>query len=242
MAPLYLLLKDIEDIRLTADLLDPDIDSRVVQANQTYDGSFSTGKWADKKKGLIGPYASMLNDNNFNVKIEDASTTTPAQVQPKKEQPIWMMESTIAGANSVDNSVANKMVNGDVQIQSSTATVDPLELPLNEEFASEQAKELLELLQKYETSNETRWRRWAKYFGFKIEDDYEVVPIKEEMPDESITMIDADYYSTLPKVKVAGSLLSMTEIEDRHILMMSDFEKNEYIKIAQTIYSSIFDI
>ncbi|KAH7646381.1 transcription factor iie-like protein [Dermatophagoides farinae] len=150
MEPLYMLLKEIEDIRLTAELLDPDIDSRIEQPQQNYDGTFSTGKWSDKNKGLFGH--AMANMNHFNVKIDDTDSSNNSQNQPKKEQPIWMMESTISGAaNSMgieNGGKMNKMVNGNAMNTSANTRplIDTIDLPSSLiELSSEQAKEVLEI-------------------------------------------------------------------------------------------------
>lgn len=247
MEPLYMLLKEIEDIRLTTDLLDPDIDSRIEQANNVYDGSFATGKWADKKKGLNQPYSNlMMNDiQNFNVKIEDSSTTPQIQNLPKKEQPIWMIESTISGANSFENIPSkNKLMNGNIQNSNVRPILDTLELPSNGEFSTDQAKEILELLLSFEKPNELKWLKIAKIFGFKNEDEF----VKMEDDDENDETVftdgieNVDFFNSLPLVRVNNCLLQMSQIEDDHILLMSEQEKQDYIRIAQQIYSTIFDI
>ena len=243
-----MLLKEIEDIRLTADLLDPDIDSRVEQANNAYDGTFSNGKWADKRKGL-NPFGNLLSNNieNFNVKIEDSATAQNAQIQPKKEQPIWMVESTISGANTFDSTTKNKLVNGNAQNASSRPIIDTLELPLNGEFGSDQAKEVLEVLLNNEKPNDLKWTRLSKSFGFKNEDEFtiEMTQIKEEPCDTmdwSDGIENVDFFDSLPSVCVNGGQISMSKIIDADIEMMNDHEKQDYIRVAQQIYSAFFDI
>lgn len=244
MEPLYMLLKEIEDIRLSADLLDPDIDSRVEQANNVYDGTFSTGKWADKKKG-INPYASLLTNDiqNFNVKIEDSSSTQNSQNQPKKEQPIWMVESTISGASTFE-SAKNKLVNGNVQNGSSRPIIDTLEFPLSGEYGSDQAKEVLELLLSFEKPNDLKWSKMSKYFGFKSEDELDSSPCKDEddQMDWSDGIENVDFFDSLPQVKVNGYPVALSKITDSHIGQMNDHEKQDYTRIAQQIYSAFFDI
>lgn len=246
MEPLYMLLKEIEDIRLTADLLDPDIDSRVEQTNHVYDGTFSTGKWADKKKGL-SQFGHLLSNNNdnFNVKIEDTSSAQAAQSQQKKEQPIWMLESTIAGASNFELN-KGKLANGNAQNSASRSIIDTLELPLNGEFGSDQAKEVLEILLSNEKPNELKWSRLSNIFGFKNEDEFDGIPVIKEEPVDSMDWSDGienvDFFETLPKIQVNGRSVSISKITDHHIESMSDQEKQEYIRTAQPIYSAFFDI
>lgn len=240
-----MLLKEIEDIRLTADLLDPDIDSRVEQTNHVYDGTFSTGKWADKKKG-IGQFGHMLPSNmdNFNVKIEDPSSAQAAQSQQKKEQPSWMQESTIAGASTFELN-KGKLANGNAQ-NAASHSIDTLDLPLNGEFSSDQAKEVLEILLSNEKPNELKWCRLSKIFGFKNEDEFDGMPVIKEEPVDSMDWSDGienvDFFETLPNIQVNGRSVSISKITDHHIESMSDQEKQEYIRAAQPIYSAFFDI
>ncbi|KAI2805465.1 hypothetical protein RDWZM_008727 [Blomia tropicalis] len=245
MEPLYMLLKEIEDIRLTADLLDPDIDSRVEQPNQSYDGTFATGKWADKKKGL-NSFGNMLTNDiqNFNVKIEDSSTAQNAQNQPKKEQPIWMVESTISGANTFEST--KKSTNGNITSTASRPIIDTLELPLNGEFGSDQAKEVLEVLLSCEKPNDMRWSKISKLFGFKNEDEFETSPTTNDEDNNKMDWNDGienvDFFNSLPTIQVKGGPLLLSNVNDSHIEMMSDYEKQDYIRIAQQIYSAFFDI
>lgn len=245
MEPLYMLLKEIEDIRLTADLLDPDIDSRVEQPNQSYDGTFATGKWADKKKGL-NSFGNMLTNDiqNFNVKIEDSSTAQNAQNQPKKEQPIWMVESTISGANTFEST--KKSTNGNITSTTSRPIIDTLELPLNGEFGSDQAKEVLEVLLSCEKPNDMRWSKISKLFGFKNEDEFETSPTTNDEDNNKMDWNDGienvDFFNSLPTIQVKGGPLLLSNVNDSHIEMMSDYEKQDYIRIAQQIYSAFFDI
>lgn len=247
MEPLYMLLKEIEDIRLTTDLLDPDIDSRIEQSNNVFDDNFSTGKWADKKKGMNQMYSNLLRNDiqNFNVKIEDSSTAPLVSNQPKKEQPIWMLESTISGANTFDTS-KGKLVNGNGPNAIIRPILDTLELPSNGEFSSEQAKEILEMLLSYEKPNELKWIKIAKCFGYKnefIKIDGETEMEEDKENNVANHVIDnGDFFNTLPMIRVNNCMMRLTQINDDHILMMSDQEKQDYIRVAQQIYSTIFDI
>lgn len=246
MEPLYMLLKEIEDIRLTAELLDPDIDSRIEQSNNNYDGSFSTGKWSDKKKGLNAFGNSLNNMNNFNVKINDTNSSS-LQNQTKKEQPVWMLESTISGNNNIDNS-KNKISIGNVVNSATRPLIGTIELPINSELSSDQAKEVLESLLLFEKPNDPRWFKMAKYFGFHNNadnnDDGMINNIKEEYEQDELMEIDyaQHFINNLPLIKVNNCIISLMNISDEHILIMNEFERQEYIRIAQKIYSAVLDM
>lgn len=265
MEPLYMLLKEIEDIRLTAELLDPDIDSRVEAANHVYDGSFSQGKWADKRKGLGGPYGHLMGtmDGNFNVKIEDAAAAAAAASNlPKKEQPIWMVESTISGASTFESKGGaggggGKLVNGNHQSANHTSAAIIETLDLNSlngiEFESEQSKEVLQavLVNEGKHLDAERWSRLSKVFGFKEEEEPfdplanpppPVIEVKEEPMDGDWTIENVDFFETLPKINVSGQPVPISSLSDEHICLMSDHEKQDYIRVAQQIYSAFFDI
>ena len=254
MEPLYMLLKEIEDIRLTAELLDPDIDSRIEQPQQNYDGTFSTGKWSDKNKGLFGH--AMANMNHFNVKIDDTDSSNNSQNQPKKEQPIWMMESTISGAaNSMgieNGGKMNKMVNGNAMNTSANTRplIDTIDLPSSLiELSSEQAKEVLEILLSYEKPNDPRWFRICKYFGFANDPDDDGVDFND-MNDDPMNQngnnnninVDMNFFNRLPFIRVNGHLVSLIDLSDEHIVKMNDMEKQDYIRTAQQLYATVFDI
>ncbi|UXI17190.1 hypothetical protein NH340_JMT03133 [Sarcoptes scabiei] len=231
MEPLYMLLKEIEDIRLTSELLDPDIDSRTEKSsNNDYDASFSSGKWSDKNKGL-NPFIMNNNLNNFNVKIEDNDTSLVTN-QPKKEQPIWMMESTIAGASTVDGG-KSKLSNGSTNVR---PLIDTIDLPTNSELSTEEAKEILEVLLLNEKPDDYRWAKICEYFGFEPSEELLNVKLEIEEIDSTFSPLN------LPCVHVNGSLIPIAKINDKHIVQMKEYEKQEYIHIAQKIYMEVFDM
>lgn len=274
MEPLYMLLKELDDIRYPPELLDPDIPTpQDQQANHVYDGSFAQGKWADKSKGLRGPYGAMMGlpDGPFNVKIEDAATAAAAASAaanlPKKEQPIWMVESTISGASSFEAKGGNgagsggKLVNGNHHPGANI--IENLDLnSLNGiDLNSDEAKEVFQAIldcegKQFDRFTNERWSRLAKIFGIKSEEEPfdplanpppppPTIELKDDPMDDgwpSGSAEHVEFLETLPKVTVCGGPVSIGALTDEHISLMSDHEKQDYIRVAQQIYSSFFDI
>src|SRR5882757_5341385 len=79
MEPLWLLLKDVEDIRLTSDLLEPEIqvsaDSGLKNQLNSSNNPFGGKQWNDKNRAITSEYEnSVLNDQkNYTINIEDSA-------------------------------------------------------------------------------------------------------------------------------------------------------------------------
>ncbi|KAH9392418.1 General transcription factor IIE subunit 1 [Tyrophagus putrescentiae] len=258
MEPLYMLLKKLDDIRYPKELLNPDIPTpQNQQANHVYDGSFAQGKWADKSKGLRGPYGAMMGllDGPFNVKIEDAATAavtaSAAANLPKKEQPIWMAK----GGNGAGGS---KLVNGNQHHHHHPGANIIENIDLNS-LNSDETKEVFQAIldcegKQFDRFTNKRWVRLAKIFGIKNEwepfDPLANLPpptieLKDDPKDDdwpSSSAEHVEFIETLPKVTVCGGQVSIGALTDKHISLMSDHEKHDYICVAQQIYSPFFDI
>jgi transcription initiation factor TFIIE subunit alpha len=104
--PLYILLKEVEDIVLPADLLDPEIqDSNGMNGqlnnNKTSDSSsFGANPWSSRGRSQAD-YDAMMMNTSLTVNIEDDNISASANqenkkdIPEKKEQPSWMTGSTV---------------------------------------------------------------------------------------------------------------------------------------------------
>ncbi|KAH7646382.1 transcription factor iie-like protein [Dermatophagoides farinae] len=54
--------------------------------------------------------------------------------------------------------------------------------------------------------------------------------------------VDMNFFNHLPFIRVNGHLVSLIDLSDEHIVKMNDMEKQDYIRTAQQLYATVFDI
>lgn len=108
--PLYLLLKEVEDLNLSSELLEPEpLDSVLPGVKAEVEDANRQWNSIDRNRGINNSYENMLlKESSMTVKIEESSSSIyqdgkkdagllngNADAQPKKERPSWLTESTI---------------------------------------------------------------------------------------------------------------------------------------------------
>lgn len=254
MEPLWLLLKDVEDIRLSSDLLEPEIQVNSEPQNQSNNGNnpFSGKQWNDKNRQINSEYEnSVLNDQkNYTIKIEDSTNDEtggrPEQdmTVPKKEQPSWMSESTVSNINNSltndvlpnqqnSNKINNKYVSKINSIQNSNSDNEPskeiLETLLIHEKQGENSSSAASLL-----LNDSTNYLLNNYNNNETNEDNEDVIMSDEEEE--------DIEEHQPMVTVGNQSFLLSDINDEIIARMTDEEKEEYIRLTQQVYAHMYDI
>lgn len=252
-----MLLKEIEDIRLPDELIDPqlEINNQQQAASTSSQDVNSQGRnWRQSDNFAINHYNNIYGQNNFVVKIEDVdSVDSGSSVKEeviKKEQPIWMKRSTVTGDSMQTNGDSTQSVGvmtKNMRQSSSTKSHTSINSNGNE---SEHSKEILETLLMHEKQENGLSSSASAAAAISIDhhdngyaksdiNDYEMTNNEE---DDFMSDVEDDTENQIPKIKVGDKLYSIDEIDDHIISLMSPTEKQDYIKLSQQIYSHLYDI
>ncbi|XP_054153299.1 general transcription factor IIE subunit 1-like [Oppia nitens] len=261
MEPLWLLLKDVEDIRLSNDLLEPEIqvssESGPQTQNNNSNNSMAGRQWTDKNRAINSEYEnSVLNDHkNYMVKIEDSNTdeangsADQHLVRAKKEQPSWMLESTVSNINNTINLNSNNDTSITISTTSKTSNKFSSKsmsnlIQTNSFENNEPSKEILETLLIHEKTennnssavsmllNETT-NHLTNSYNNNIDNNEEEIMSEEEEEDND---------NQQPIIIVGNQTIPLSEVNDEIISQMTDEERDEYIRLSQQVYAHMYDI
>ena len=241
--PLYLHLKAVEDLVLPSDLLEPDIADFI----QTKSGVSAThtvnidGKpWRESKTSNYD--SQMLQDlSTTTVKIEknvaestfsEVSQPVEDKTRPKKEDLPWMKNST----------VFEKETPSRIKVEKENSAIN-MHAASDENAGS--SKEILEVLMNFEKTQEGS--KSALSFlntpNFGLEDNPESLEHSMTNNDEEELMdTDEEEVDDSPYVHVNSQPVRLSEIADEHIDLMSQEEKDKYIKLTQEMYSHMYEL
>ena len=255
MEPLWLLLKDVEDIRLTSDLLEPElqVSTSGLQSQANAMNSGFTGKqWSDKNSRINSDFGNALlgEQNNFTIKIEDSydqvdgGSADSEMVKPKKEAPAWMLESTVSNINQTVNSISGA---NDVFTQNSNKTnnrnmskTNPIQSSNSD--SNEPSKEILETLLIHEKQQEHSSSAVSLLLNDTTNHLQSHYNNNDNNEDEIMSDNEDDETIHQPMVTVGNQLVPLNEVNDQIISQMSDEEKEQYIRLTQQFYAHMYDI
>lgn len=284
--PLYILLKEVEDIVLPPDLLEPEIqdnnnhhlnnvNSHVFNQNDPNNFAGRSDPWSTRINRSHADYDAMMMDtsitvniqgeNSFGVKTEEDQDLKPA----KKEQPAWMMGTTVDFGNSSDaidgimgssNSSAFLRIKQEPDDDSHQRTSSISATEGLSEVDLALTKEIIETLMMYEKSSGQRSVDDAVSFLQKQENsnhngnhhgvEEEDIEMESEGEDSSIVpeagrshSLRHPHHSLLsgPRVRVRGKAILLTDITENLVEQMTPEEKEEYIRLTQDLYSHLYD-
>jgi len=248
MEPLYLLLKDVEDIRLSSDLLEPEIEVKPEPGLQSQPNAnpFTGKQWTDKNRAINSEYEnSVFNEQNYTVKIQDSNNETGGhdqeKVTVKKEQPSWMLESTVSSINPINTNISETLP--PISVKTSSKQYIPKTTPiLSSNTDNEPSKEILETLLIHEKQQENSNAASLLLNDTTNEvEDYDHIQNDDQdviMSDEE----DDDVETHEHMVTVGHQSIPLSEINDEIISQMNEEEKEEYIRLTQQVYAHMYDI
>ncbi|KAM9028156.1 general transcription factor IIE subunit 1-like [Ara ararauna] len=240
MEPVFVLLREIEDIALPYELLEPQ-PTETPELSESFDqkvGSSSLEscsqpeKWASR----CSPYSNMYTQN-FVIDVQDSEHKKKTRKKTTKKQPIWMSQSTVEGETRTAN---NSIVNASEETEeSSKETVTDNEvlrtLLLHEPKLSSSIDKAPVVKSKppksgsdvSESEGEAKHSRAAgmEVAGSNFEQE------EEEQETEG------------PILMVAGQPHSYGEVNENPELvsLMTNKEREEYIKVGQEMFQSVFE-
>lgn len=257
--PLYILLKEVEDLKLPQDLLEPEPaePSSSIKNESNLDSGqdpFGSRQWkdSDRNRGINTDYENRLfNEQSMTVKIENVDGSVSGldsmgnlevkeeKVKVRKEQPAWLTESTIFESSPNLNITSNSstdLINTSIKDKFNFTTAG-----LSDDSLSS-SKEILEALLIHEKQHENS----SAAFGLDGSDKNSVFGIDSSLKKHNDDIImdsdDEDIENTdIPLVHVGEKRFALDEIDDDIVTRMTHFERESYIRLTQEIYSHLYE-
>lgn len=218
LEPLYILLREVEGIKLAPEVLEPEpvdintirgIDKKHTNIEQTWSGE------ATRNTGFL------VEETRVDVTIGDDNVNN--SVANRKEQPIWMMESTVLTNNDThsDNKAAESI----------------LEVAAESTNTSGKGDDIMSVL----LAHEKRATNNTAVKGLPNDTDSssdEMTEVKENEVEEVEAMdSEDDEDANIPTVTVGNRTYNITDINDTIIAEMTQAEKEVYVQVFQDYYS-----
>ncbi|XP_065452881.1 general transcription factor IIE subunit 1-like [Chrysemys picta bellii] len=237
--PIFALLRETEEVVLPHDLLEPQ-PTEIPELSESFeqkvcssilDSSSHPEKWANKNSSVSNMYVQ-----NLVIDVQDSEPKTKGKEKVTKEHPIWMSQSTVQGASSyatdsntemskeTDDYVKEVVTDNEViktllihESKSSSGTGHPPPLAKNKLHESES-----------DTSESEEEAKHAKPVVVKA--------AGSDLEQEEQETLD-------PTVMVAGQAHLYSEVSDNPELvsLMTDEEREVYIKVGQEMFQSVFE-
>jgi transcription initiation factor TFIIE subunit alpha len=268
MAPLYLLLKEVEDIKLPSDLLEPEpSDNNGGMAGNRNDNRpaatvhIETGDlWRSGQRR--GDLWTMDMDTSFTVKLEGNDAVNSIKTENgvsdgkrpvKKEQPAWLTTSTIdydtpdghvnGGPSTgpiASTSTSNRRIN---EYDRNNGNAYPI--PGDGESAMAViSKEILETLMQNERDGSEGFAEALSYL--RAPDQLNENPFAyqngtDSQDEDGDVIMDSDDEDEGPHVRVGGRKMRLRDMDESIVEQMTPSELTEYIKLAQDLHSYLYD-
>lgn len=236
--PLYNLLREVDDIKLAPEILEPE-PTDMTQIKK--DASGGKARPTNQVSNANENHTSWSGDATRNKSYEFGSsqgimvnfgedTTSQVKVQEKKEQPIWMVESTVQNEKKISDSAwGNELVHHSVPMLDLSAGMkqnDIMEALLaNERKSGENAKLVIP---GHNSNDESSSESEDSMKPFQAPVDPEVAEMESD--DEDNLM-----------VTVSGQKYALDDIGQELIAKMTPDEKEAYIRFTQDLYARLYD-
>ncbi|KAE8750759.1 hypothetical protein FOCC_FOCC002469 [Frankliniella occidentalis] len=239
LEPLYILLREVEGIKLAPEILEPEpvdintirgIDSKKL-SSQRPSGENWSGE-ATRSQGFA------VEEATVDVTIGDEDPNATSAGIPRKERPVWMVESTVMSSS---DPTKDRSESGLPDIAAVAAAAERSSASLNSGKTSTAAGEdIMSVLLAHERPSEppsnTVSISAATALGMKSEIDIDIKVEKTE-PET----MDSDDDDMEPTVSVGGKIVPLSEINDDLVAKMTQSEKDAYIQLFQDHYSHVYD-
>ncbi|XP_052860514.1 general transcription factor IIE subunit 1 isoform X2 [Anopheles cruzii] len=227
MQPLYDLLRQVEGIKLSPEILEPEpVDIDTIRGIAKPTTKAPTEQWSGEATRSSG---FAVEETRVDITIGDTDTLDTSS--QRKDRPVWMTESTVIANDMDENSVDAVSTN----VMSSTRgrglkeadDIMSVLLQHEKQSASNATNEAVRGLANNNDGNSSD----------TSDDDRDIE--NAEIP--SIEILDSDSDDDMPTVTVAGRPYPLDEINDTLIADMTPQEKETYIQVYQDHFSHIYD-
>ncbi|XP_045472248.1 general transcription factor IIE subunit 1 [Harmonia axyridis] len=219
LEPLYRLLRKVEGIKLAPEVLEPEpIDISTIKGIDKKIAHPTGDAWSGEQTRHAG---FMVEETRVDITIGEEANDDSATA--RKEQPIWMTQSTV---------ITNADSSSDIKIEDSniSSNMDSTMNSKNEDIMS-----VLLAHEKRPSANAVNSLKSVKHDSDSSED--ELNEVKDEVGDIEAMDSDDEDDGNVPMVTVGNKTYSITDINDSIIAEMNQSEKEIYVQVFQDYYS-----
>lgn len=219
--PLYILLRRVEGIKLAPEVLEPEpVDISTIRGLDKKLQANSGENWSGEATRNAG---FMVEEARVDITIGDENNAVVNN--KRKEQPVWMTESTVLNDSQLDSSrhATESILEAAAESSTSTSRTDDIMSVLlaHEKKATNSAANAIRSLPNESDSSSD-----------------EITEVKNEEIGQVDTMdSDEEDDSNVPTVMVGNKSYSVTDIDDSIISEMTQAEKEVYVQVFQDYYS-----
>lgn len=220
LEPLYVLLREVEGIKLAPEVLEPEpVDISTIRGLDRKAHTNQSENWSGEATRNSG---FMVEETRVDITIGDENSS--AAQNRRKEQPIWMTESTVlTGDSHLDSAKATELISdapADTGNSGRTDDIMSVLLAHEKRATNHTASAVRNLPNDSDSSSD------------------EMADVKNEEADQVETMdSEEEDDSSVPTVNVGSKTYSITEINDQIISEMTQAEKEVYVQVFQDYYS-----
>ncbi|XP_075355333.1 general transcription factor IIE subunit 1-like [Mycteria americana] len=238
--PIFVLLRETEDIVLPYDLLEPQ-PTEIPELSESFDQKVGSSvlescsrpeKWANRRSSFGNMYTQ-----NLVIDVQDSEPKKKTREKATKEQPIWMSQSTVEGATTATNN--------NVGVNASEETEESVKETVTD-------NEIIKTLLIHESKSSSN-RDQAPVVKSKLpesgsdtsesEEDAECSRRGGKKVAGSNFEQEEEQETQGPILMVAGQPHSYGEVSENPELvsLMTNEEREAYIKVGQEMFQSVFE-
>ncbi|KFO82712.1 General transcription factor IIE subunit 1 [Cuculus canorus] len=233
LEPIFVLLRETEDIALPYDLLEP-LPTEIPELSGSFDQVGASvlescshpEKWANRCSSF-----GNMHTQNLVIDVQDSEPKKKTKERAVKEQPIWMSQGTMEGETTATNNSVG--VNATEESVKETVTdneiIKTLLIHESKSLINQSPVVISKLPESGSGASESEEDAKHSRTGMKVADNNTE---QEEGPE-----------TEGPILMVAGQPYSYGEVSENPALvsLMTNEEKEAYIKVGQEMFQSVFE-
>ncbi|NXH52397.1 T2EA factor, partial [Rhabdornis inornatus] len=237
--PIFVLLRETEDIVLPYDLLEPQ-PTEIPELSQSFDPTLGSSvlescshpeKWAHSSSAFGLTYTQ-----NLTIDVQDPKHEKKRREKATEKQPIWLSQSTVEGAATATNSFGvNASEETEENVKENVTDNEIIKTLLIHEFKSSSSTDQAAVVKSKlhgSRSDNSEYEEDAKHTrgaGMKVAGSN----FEKEEEQETLG----------PILMVAGQPCSYGEVSENPELVsrMTNEERDAYIKVGQEMFQSVFE-
>ncbi|KFP69195.1 PREDICTED: general transcription factor IIE subunit 1-like [Acanthisitta chloris] len=233
--PVFVLLCETEDIVLPYDLLEPQ-PTVIPELSESFDQKLDSSvqescshpeRWAHRSSSV-----GVMYTQNLVIDVQDSKCKKKTRENATKEQPIWLSQSTVERASTANNN--------SVGVNASDKTEESVKEPVTD---NEIIKTLLIHESKLSPSTDQAPVAKSKLHASGSDTSESEEDAKHSRGAGSNTEQEEEQNTLGPILMVGGQPHSYSEVSENPelVALMTNEEKEAYIKIGQEMFQSIFE-
>lgn len=236
LEPLYILLREVEGIKLAPEILEPEpVDINTIRGIDLKKGSSLRPPGENWSGEATRGHGFAVEEARVDVTIGDEDANANASGAPRKERPVWMVESTVMSSS---DQAPDRMDSGLPDMAAVAAAAERSSASMNSAKTNSATNEdIMSVLLAHERPAEPAASvtpiSAADALGIKSE-SLDIVKAEPEI-------MESDDDDMEPTVSVGGRIVPLSEVNDDLVTQMTQSEKDAYIQLFQDHYSHVYD-